>query len=62
MRCGATTFAATLALLLCFMPVVTARAGDQANEPQRGEQPKAGSKDDIEAIGNRDIGGRGLGN
>ena len=64
MRRGATTFAATLMLLLCFTPVVPAWAGDRANEPQRGEQPKlkAGSKDDIEAIGNRDIGGRGLGN
>ena len=64
MRRGATTFAATLMLLLCFAPVVPAWAGDRANEPQREEQPKAkaGSKDDIEAIGNRDIGGRGLGN
>jgi predicted Zn-dependent protease len=67
MRPVATTLAATLILLLCFPPAVVAR-GDVdpgTDETQRPAQPpkvKEGGKDDLDAIGNRDIGGRGLGN
>jgi beta-barrel assembly-enhancing protease len=67
MRHGATKFAAALLLPLCFTRAVPAHADDdlRTNQSQRSaQQPKVkqGSKDDIDAIGNRDIGGRGLGN
>ena len=67
MRHGATKFAATLMLFLCFMQAVSARGDNdlRVDESPRGAQPpkaKEGGKDDVNAIGNRDIGGRGLGN
>jgi len=67
MKQSAATLSAELVLLLCFMQAVPARAniGPPVDEPQRtSQQPKAKEvgKDDIDAIGNRDIGGRGLGN
>ena len=67
MKYGAITFAATLMLLLCFAQAVPAHARDDSGTgaSQRPAQPpkvKEGGKDDIDAIGNRDIGGRGLGN
>jgi predicted Zn-dependent protease len=67
MKHDAITFAATLMLLLCFAQAIPARGDDdlRADESQRpAQQPKVkeGGKDDIDAIGNRDIGGRGLGN
>jgi predicted Zn-dependent protease len=67
MRHGATRLAATLMFLLCFTQAVPAHAGDDlpTDQSQRSaQQPKVteGGKDDIDAIGNRNIGGRGLGN
>jgi len=67
MKHGAITFVATLMLLLCFAQAVLAHTADdpRTGESQRpAQQPKVkdGGKDDIDAIGNRDIGGRGLGN
>lgn len=67
MRHSATTAAATLMLLLCFTQAVSACPDDdlRTDQSQRPAQPpkvKEGGKDDIDAIGNRDIGGRGLGN
>jgi predicted Zn-dependent protease len=67
MRHGATRLAATLMLLVCFTQAVPGHAGDDlpTDQSQRSaQQPKVkeGGKDDIDAIGNRDIGGRGLGN
>jgi beta-barrel assembly-enhancing protease len=67
MRHGATRLAGTLMLLLCLTQAVPARGDDdlQTDQSQRpAQQPKVkeGGKDDIDAIGNRDIGGRGLGN
>ena len=63
----APTLASTLILLLCFTCAVPARADESLPTPQvqrTAQQPKVkeGGKDDISAIGNRDIGGRGLGN
>ena len=67
MRHGATTLAATLTLLLCFTHAVPAYGEgdlrtDQSQRPAQQPKVKEGGKDDIDAIGNRDIGGRGLGN
>jgi len=71
MRHSATTVAATLTLLLCLTPAASARPEDdlrtdlRTDQPQRAaQQPKVkeGGKDDLDAIGNREIGGRGLGN
>ncbi len=67
MKRSAVTLAITLVFLLGFTQA--ARAQDSTHPASDGsrrteQQPKAkeGSKDDINAIGNRDIGGRGLGN
>src|SRR5690242_20249442 len=64
---SAVTLAIALVFLLGFTQAVWAQ--DNADPPSDGsrrteQQPKAkeGSTDDINAIGNRDIGGRGLGN
>jgi beta-barrel assembly-enhancing protease len=66
MRHGATRLAATLMLLVCFTQAVPAPGDDlPTDQSQRSaQQPrvKEGGKDDIDAIGNREIGGRGLGN
>lgn len=67
MKHSATTFAATLTLLLCFTQGVPVHASDnpptdQSQRPAQQPKVKEGSKDDLDAIGNRDIGGRGLGN
>jgi beta-barrel assembly-enhancing protease len=67
MRHSATTVAATLMLLLCFTQAVSAcpeddLRTDQSQRPEQQPKVKEGGKDDIDAIGNRDIGGRGLGN
>ncbi len=67
MRHGAAKLAATLMLLLCFTRAVPARGDDdlrtdQSQRPAQQTKVKEGGKDDIDAIGNRDIGGRGLGN
>ncbi len=45
-------------------PAQPAPSASQTSAPQQKEQPKvkAGSKDDVSAIGNRDMGGKGLGN
>jgi hypothetical protein len=63
----ATTLAAVLVLLLCLTPAVFARGDDErpSDEAQRpAQQPKVkeGGKDDLNAIGSREIGGRGVGN
>jgi predicted Zn-dependent protease len=67
MKRGVIRLAATLVFLLGF--TLAARAQDNADLRSDGsqrtaQQPKVkqGGKDDINAIGNRDIGGRGLGN
>ena len=67
MKHSATRLAAVLVLLLGFTQAVPAQdSGDlRADDSQTAAaQPevKDGGKDDINAIGNRDIGGRGLGN
>ncbi|MBZ5613816.1 MAG: M48 family metalloprotease [Acidobacteriia bacterium] len=67
MRHSATTVAATLMLLLCFTQAVSAcpeddRRTDQSQRPAQPPKVKEGGKDDIDAVGNREIGGRGLGN
>ncbi len=67
MRHSATTVAATLMLLLCFTQAVSACPDselrtDQSQSPAQQPKVKEGGKDDLGAIGNRDIGGRGLGN
>jgi predicted Zn-dependent protease len=67
MKHGAPTLAAALIFLLCFTEAVQARADvdPRIDESQRSaQQPKVkeGGKDDVDAIGNREIGGRGLGN
>jgi beta-barrel assembly-enhancing protease len=67
MKHSAKTFAATLMLLLCFAQVVLARVdidppADHSQRPAQQPKVKEGGKDDIDAIGNRNIGGRGLGN
>jgi predicted Zn-dependent protease len=65
MKYGVTTFASTLILLPCFTPAAVARGDLRTEKPTRtAQEPKIekGGKDDIDAIGNRDIGGRGLGN
>lgn len=67
MKHGATTLAAALMLLLCFTQAAFARGDDnprieEAQRPAQRPKVKEGGKDDIDAIGNRDIGGRGLGN
>jgi predicted Zn-dependent protease len=67
MRHSATTVAATLMLLLCFTQAVSAcpeddLRTDQSQRPAQQPKVKEGGKDDIDAIGNREIGGRGLGN
>lgn len=54
-------------LLLCFTLAVPARGDDdlwtdQSQRPAQQPKVKEGGKDDVDAIGNRDIGGRGLGN
>ncbi len=58
--------AGVLSLLMWSGGLVRAdgRGGEERNSQPAAQQPKVekGSKDDIEAIGNRDIGGRGLGN
>ncbi|MGE5205317.1 MAG: M48 family metalloprotease [Chlamydiota bacterium] len=45
-------------------PTQPARSSAATSAPQQKEQPnvKPGSKDDVNAIGNRDMGGKGLGN
>lgn len=67
MKRSAVMLAITLVFLLGFRQAAWAQ--DSTDPPSDGsrrteQQPKAkeGSKDDINAIGNRDIGGRGLGN
>src|SRR5579864_4587746 len=66
MKHSVITLAITLVLLLGFTQA--ARAQDNAGlgsvSQPTAQQPKVkeGGKDDINAIGNRDIGGRGLGN
>jgi len=65
MKHRATTSAIILILLLCFTPTVYASGrGDDsvAQRPKHEPKGEAGSKDDIDAIGSRSIGGRGLGN
>ena len=67
MRHGATRLATTLVLLLCFTQPVPARGDgdsqtDQSQRPAQQPRVKEGGRDDIDAIGNRDIGSRGLGN
>lgn len=67
MKHSAISLAIPLALFLCFTQVSAGRThpDSPAEEPQlTASQPtvKEGGKDDIDAIGNRDIGGRGLGN
>lgn len=67
MKHSATTLAAAVVLLLCFTPAAFAlgddeRPIDEAQRPAQQPKVKEGGKDDIDAIGNRDIGGRGLGN
>jgi predicted Zn-dependent protease len=67
MKRSAIKLAGTLVLLLCFVQAVPAQAsrGLSTNSSQHtAQQPRAkeGGRDDIDAIGNRDIGGRGLGN
>jgi predicted Zn-dependent protease len=67
MKHSAKTLAAGLILLLCFTPAVPARSGvdlrvDETQRPAQQPKVKEGGKDDLDAIGNRDIGGRGLGN
>lgn len=67
MKHSATTLAAAVVLLLCFTPAPFAlgddeRPIDEAQRPAQQPKVKEGGKDDIDAIGNRDIGGRGLGN
>src|SRR5450759_451098 len=67
MRHGATRLAATLMLPVSFTQAAPGHADDElpTDQSQRSaQQPKVkeGGKDDIDAIGNRDIGGRGLGN
>jgi predicted Zn-dependent protease len=67
MRHGATRLAAKLMLLLCFTLAVRALGDDdlrtdQSQRPAQQPKVKEGGKDDVDAIGNRDIGGRGLGN
>lgn len=62
-----TCLSGALFLLLCSTTMATTlAAGDVRSEPPQrtAQQPKIekGSRDDIDAIGNRDIGGRGLGN
>ena len=67
MRRGATT-SAMLILFLCFTHSSFASGADEhprvdeAQRPIQEPKVKEGSKDDINAIGNRDLGGRGLGN
>jgi predicted Zn-dependent protease len=67
MKHSAFKLAALLVLLLGFTQVAASRA--ERDSPSQGTQPsesrpkvKAGGIDDIDAIGNRDVGGRGLGN
>jgi predicted Zn-dependent protease len=67
MRYSATTVAGTLMLLLCFTQAVSACPEDdfrtgQSQRPPQQPKVKEGGKDDLDAIGNREIGGRGLGN
>jgi beta-barrel assembly-enhancing protease len=68
MKRTTTTLASALALFLGLAQPVLARPDNEfrTDESQRTAQQepkvKPGSKDDIDAIGNRDIGGRGLGN
>ena len=67
MKRSAIPLAISLAFLLCFPHFAAGRThpNSPVEEPQRAaSQPtvKEGGKDDIDAIGNRDIGGRGLGN
>jgi predicted Zn-dependent protease len=64
MRCQRWALLFVLGSLLSNLPVLVAQAG-QAIDPKAPEVHKAkrdGGKDDIQAIGNRKIGGRGLGN
>jgi beta-barrel assembly-enhancing protease len=67
MKHSAKTLAAGLILLLCFTAAAPARSGvdlrvDETQRPAQQPKVKEGGKDDLDAIGNRDIGGRGLGN
>lgn len=67
MKHSATRLATVLVLLLGFTQAAPGWANADpptAESPRTAQQPKAkeGGKDDIAAIGNRDIGGRGLGN
>ncbi len=63
-----TTLASALALFLSLAQPVLARPDDEVRNDesqrtaQREPKVKPGSKDDIDPIGNREIGGRGLGN
>lgn len=64
MRCGIQKLTTALALLFVTVPAFGhPDVGSTAKEPgiQR-QQPKPGSKDDIDAIGSREIGGQGFGN
>jgi beta-barrel assembly-enhancing protease len=67
MKHSAKTLAAGLILLLCFTAAAPARSDgdlrvDESQRPAQQPKVKEGGKDDLDAIGNRDIGGRGLGN
>jgi predicted Zn-dependent protease len=68
MKRTTTTLASALVLFLSFAQPVLALPDDEVrnDESQRTAQQepkvKPGGKDDIDAIGSRDIGGRGLGN
>ncbi len=65
MRSGMAIVAGVLILLTCSPALVRAEADENGGQAQAAaRQPKfeKGSKDDIDSIGNRDIGGRGLGN
>jgi predicted Zn-dependent protease len=67
MRHRASTLAITLMLLPCFAHAVPAPVRDdprtdQSQRPAQQPKVKEGGKDDVNAIGNREIGGRGLGN
>jgi predicted Zn-dependent protease len=66
MKHSATRLATVLALLLGFTEAAPGRAnaGPPTEPPRTAQEPKVkeGGKDDVDAIGNHDVGGRGLGN
>lgn len=66
MKHSATRLATVLVLLLGFTQATPgwADAGPPTEPPRTAQEPKVkeGGKDDVDAIGNREIGGRGLGN